>query len=195
MSRPPGRVGEPPLNVQPIGLLDFLDIKNGGRYPQYLENVLLPTWDLRDHYEVTNARAERATAAIYPAAVAGTTVLIPAVEYWRRFVSLTVEFTPLNALDNYFGPVMMQRTGDNLVEALISDQQDVFYSLGGGGVPTGWPNYLAWQNTGAPFVRWIPTTRFWLPPGYRVMSVTASAVNTGANSTLQATYRVVEVKG
>lgn len=40
----------PPLNRQPNGLLDFFGIKNGGRYPQVLDERLQPVVDLLRHY-------------------------------------------------------------------------------------------------------------------------------------------------
>lgn len=39
-----------PLNTLPGGLLDLLGIKNGGRYPEYLQTELQPTLDLFDQY-------------------------------------------------------------------------------------------------------------------------------------------------
>lgn len=42
------------LNRIPWGLLGFLGIKNGGRYPEELSAVLLPTWDLLELYTVAN---------------------------------------------------------------------------------------------------------------------------------------------
>ena len=46
-----------PLNQQPLGLLDFFQAKSGGRvFPEQASEVLMPTWDLRDHYLSTNAQ-------------------------------------------------------------------------------------------------------------------------------------------
>jgi len=39
-----------PINRQPVGLLGFLGIKNGGRNPQTLGEVLVPQWDLSELY-------------------------------------------------------------------------------------------------------------------------------------------------
>lgn len=44
--------GAPPLNRQPLGLLDFFGIKNGGENPRTLGNVLLPMVDLAPLYLV-----------------------------------------------------------------------------------------------------------------------------------------------
>jgi len=39
------------LNRQPVGLLGFFSIKNGGEYPQYLDQILQAGLDVRDLYE------------------------------------------------------------------------------------------------------------------------------------------------
>jgi len=44
----------PPLNVQPLGLLDAFSIKNGGEYPQHLSAQLQPVLDLVKWYDETN---------------------------------------------------------------------------------------------------------------------------------------------
>lgn len=43
-----------PINRLPNGLLGFLGIKNGGRYPDQMGTTLAPTWDLSDLYLGTN---------------------------------------------------------------------------------------------------------------------------------------------
>lgn len=48
--------GPVPLNRQPIGLLDFFGIKNGGRYPVELIDRLQPSIDLLRHYTETAAQ-------------------------------------------------------------------------------------------------------------------------------------------
>jgi len=40
------------LNRQPVGLLGFFSIKNGGEYPQFLDQNLQPGFDVRDLYEL-----------------------------------------------------------------------------------------------------------------------------------------------
>jgi hypothetical protein len=40
----------PPINRTPLGILDFLGIKNGGQYPQTMPAVLSPTWDMHRWY-------------------------------------------------------------------------------------------------------------------------------------------------
>ena len=41
----------PVINRQPVGLLDFFGLKNGGQYPQQLATTLAPTIDLLRLYE------------------------------------------------------------------------------------------------------------------------------------------------
>lgn len=45
------------LNRQPVGLLEFFAIKNGGEYPQQLSTTLQPTLDLEELYEATRIDA------------------------------------------------------------------------------------------------------------------------------------------
>lgn len=45
----------PPLNLQPLGLLEAFGIKSGGEYPQDLLPALQPTIDLNRWYGETNA--------------------------------------------------------------------------------------------------------------------------------------------
>lgn len=40
----------PPINAQPLGILGFLGIKNGGRFPQHFGDNLQPVWDLSQLY-------------------------------------------------------------------------------------------------------------------------------------------------
>lgn len=88
----------PPLNIQPTGLLSFLQIKNGGRYPQWLGEQLVPTWDLAKHYEATNA--QYITSAVANQAAGAQNYLIdPASNYWRHVLWTSVLWTGLNAAD------------------------------------------------------------------------------------------------
>jgi hypothetical protein len=51
------------INRSPRGLLGFLGIKNFGRSPASLSEVLLPTWDLEEIYLASEARWVTNTAA------------------------------------------------------------------------------------------------------------------------------------
>lgn len=57
-------IGQPPINRQPGGLLGFLGIKNGGRNPDQLSNVLAPTWDSAEVYLRTNYILSRINVAV-----------------------------------------------------------------------------------------------------------------------------------
>lgn len=59
----------PPLNVQPLGLLDAFQIKNGGQYPQELDTRLGVNIDLGQWYAETNAQNYRLTTSPLPATV------------------------------------------------------------------------------------------------------------------------------
>lgn len=54
----------PAINRLPQGLLGFLGIKNGGRYPQEIADVLAPVWDLADLYLNTNSETRADVLAI-----------------------------------------------------------------------------------------------------------------------------------
>ena len=71
----------PPINRWPLGLLGFLGIKNGGRYPQHLSELLLPTWDQAFLY--LNAAAEYSAINANPPAVGNTPLFgVPLGECW-----------------------------------------------------------------------------------------------------------------
>lgn len=71
-------LGRPPLNLQPLGLLDHFAIKNGGEYPQDLIPTLQPTMEMGDWYSQVNgqdfdlARATVAGAAVGAGSMAFT---------------------------------------------------------------------------------------------------------------------------
>ena len=52
------------INRLPLGLLGFLGIKNGGRYPQDLGAQLNPTWDLSPLYYNGNSESRADVLAI-----------------------------------------------------------------------------------------------------------------------------------
>ena len=84
-------IGVPPINRIPGGLLGFLGIKNGGRNPDALSNVLVPQLDLTEVYLRTNyvlARIDTTVAAVGFTG-AGT---VPAGQAW--YVSNVFANTP-----------------------------------------------------------------------------------------------------
>lgn len=73
-----------PINRLPLGVLGFLGIKNGGRYPDQPTTNLAWVWSLEDFY--LGANSEFVTATINPAALGSVNALtVPAGELW--FVS------------------------------------------------------------------------------------------------------------
>lgn len=52
------------INRNPFGLLGFLGVKNFGRNPATVSDVLAPTWDLARQYAETNAVIKPLTANI-----------------------------------------------------------------------------------------------------------------------------------
>lgn len=57
------QLGDAPLNLLPLGLLDFFGIKSGGRYPQHLLAELQPGIDLYQHYLALAATTQLFTTA------------------------------------------------------------------------------------------------------------------------------------
>jgi hypothetical protein len=47
---------QPVISRLPLGLLDFLGIKSGGRYPEQLQGTLQPTWDLQPFQTIWDER-------------------------------------------------------------------------------------------------------------------------------------------
>lgn len=99
----------PPLNVQPIGLLNFLGIKSGGRYPMTLDGTLLPTLELFEHYVAANSEEYFATPAAFGTTAAGGVeftstgpsdiiagagaLTVPTSEYWYvQYMALRMNF-------------------------------------------------------------------------------------------------------
>lgn len=71
----------PTINTLPLGLLGFLGIKNGGRYPDELGSLLVPTWDLMELYTAANS-VHRNDNVNVTAVGAFTVVTVPEGEAW-----------------------------------------------------------------------------------------------------------------
>jgi hypothetical protein len=70
------------INRIPSGLLGFLGIKNGGRYPQQLSDVLMPTVNMAPWYIQTNIQSRRATPVNVTAVGFTSYLQVPAGELW-----------------------------------------------------------------------------------------------------------------
>jgi hypothetical protein len=71
----------PAINKLPLGLLGFLGIKNGGRYPQDIADVLAPTWDMRELYTYGNSEIDNVLVALN-ALGSQTYTTVPNGEAW-----------------------------------------------------------------------------------------------------------------
>jgi len=78
------RIGPPPINTLPVGLLDLLGIKTGGEYPRDFPPVLAASLELMPLYLA--ARSERLVATPFTRNATGfsavTDLQVPAGEYW-----------------------------------------------------------------------------------------------------------------
>lgn len=170
-----GPLPPPPLNLQPEGLLDFFQIKNGGEYPQTLANYLMPTIEMRAHYEATNSQKSGPTPIAFATATNTLISLIPAVNFWRRCVSLSLAWVPAAAGDQFQGQLLLVNTITNAAE-LPFPMQPVTLASGVVSYPAAF-NFAA----SAGLQRWqAGFSDFWIPPGLAVMMLEVAGTNAGA---------------
>lgn len=166
----------PPLNLQPQGLLSFLQIKNGGQNPQRLVTDLVPTWDLSRHYLETNALVVETTGIAVATADNTFVQFLAAQNYWRYINWLSWAHIPANALDQFTGwPSMLFPTSSNPI----------------------WLNFQPASAVQAVNAWFAPTSAvlraisgalaqpLWLPPGFRLGMWQYNAVSTGGLATLR----------
>lgn len=153
------------INIQPQGLLGFLQAKNGGRYPQVLADFVQGTWDLRDNYEQTNPVVDRSALPAYANGANEFIRFLGDSEQWLYVIRMSWVWVPANAADTFVGyPAIFDDGGSTtFVEALHP-----VYEL----------NYPAatadlGQRIGA-------IGGFWLPPGWEVGIWKTRAVSAGA---------------
>ena len=76
----------PPINYQPLGLLDAFGVKNGGSYPRELLNTLQPSLELGDWYNYTNAEQLQLTTPVIGSGasvfIASATAVPGQMGYW-----------------------------------------------------------------------------------------------------------------
>lgn len=190
MSRPVDRLPAPPLGIQPIGLLDFLQLKNGGKYPQILESVLLPTWDLREHYVATNAVSTNG-AAIYSAVTGTFTQLIAPVTNWRYVWGSTLKWAPIGATDTFYGQLILRRNSDFFLELPYPNDND--RNVTGGQATSSRTVDFPAAAALVPYYRGF--NPFWVPPSFAIGVLTFSAVNAGGTTTLDLLARLIELRG
>jgi len=76
---------QPVISRLPFGLLDFLGIKSGGRYPDQLLPTLQPTWDLQPFQTIWDERvAFDVSTPLLPAVLnfVPNTIVVPQTELW-----------------------------------------------------------------------------------------------------------------
>lgn len=175
----------PPLNRQPLGLLDFLQIKNGGQYPQRLVTDLVPTWDLRDHYLQVNAVLLEQTGIAIASGNNTYNVISAAVNYWRYCNYFRWSVVPANALDAY--------NGWPAIVAPVSLNAYMLPFEPCGTMETA--NY--WIQPANATLRPVGgNTRdpFWVPPGYALALYQFNAVSTGGLSSIRALTSLTEFR-
>lgn len=186
-------LGAPPINKQPTGLLGFLGIKNGGRYPEQLISALSPTWDTMRHYCAVNGEELRfSTAGTAGATAAGTTLAItaitPAFTITGGFINVPtnewwyVEYAEIT----WALPAEAAATGD------FSFQADLASALSTvPGLLAGWQAGIATQVRAG---RRTATDGFWIGPGARV-GIVSNGNNSVANTGVSGAMRIARFPG
>lgn len=114
------------ISKQPSGLLGFLGIKNFGRNPQSVGEVLAPTWDLQRLYLENETRAAEVVAAIGT----GYNVCLNAQPGEVLFVhDASVAYTTAAGGAASFG--LMRSLQNNLITINVTDVTTVGASTGG----------------------------------------------------------------
>jgi hypothetical protein len=152
----------PVVNRLPLGLLSFLGIQNGGRYPDTLLPALAPVLDLGNHYVNTNREYLTGSSAI--AALASTTIhTVPSGQWW--YCCHASLFTATLGAGQAYGGVLALLDAAGLVTTMLSSS-----------VP-------AVSGAGAVFVN--QARGFWAGPGERLGVYTthlaAGPVSTGVS--------------
>lgn len=168
-----------PLNLQPIGLLGFLGIKNGGEYPQELVNVLSPTWDLMRHYTALNsveiiATTAGTTGVITPGSTIPITGLSPA--------DLTIVTGGIQVPNNECWYLEYSRvTAAFPAEAAAYGDfaWAVTFGAGAATIPGVLAGFTTGSATGSRGVDKTSTDGFWVRPGSRLI-----LTSIGSNSVL-----------
>lgn len=152
----------PAVNRLPLGLLSFLGIQNGGKYPDQLLPALAPVLDLSGHYVNTNREYTGGSAAV--AALASTNmVTVPTGQWW--YCCHASLFTATLGAGQAYGGVLAFQDAAGLVTTMLS-----------GSVP-------AVSGAGTVFVN--SAVGFWLGPGERfgvyTTHLAAGPVNVGVS--------------
>lgn len=171
----------PRLNTIPQGLLSFLGIKSFGENPQYFGAevpIVQPTWDLREHYEVTNAKQNTQELAYNAGASATTVLLNPITAPSQSFVYVTDlrwRFTFQNVADAMSGMPALEDPAFTGVQFVGLSPTEFVYPAGAA---------QAWLGA-------MPNG-FWMPPGARLVWFSRQSVNTGGLATLAFTCRFAD---
>jgi hypothetical protein len=108
----------PVVNRLPLGLLSFLGIQNGGRYPDQLLPALAPVLDLSGHYVNTN-REYLNSGPVGVAAFSATQFFtVPVGQWW--FVALASGVTSALGAGVTYGATIQLTDAAGLVNIVLS---------------------------------------------------------------------------
>ena len=105
----------PPINKHPSGLLGFLGIKNGGRYPQAMTDFLQPVMELRDWYLSANEVAPRVDFQDIDNIGYQAYYTVPISEYWVINQATAFNFGTLIANQKLRLSIASTKPGGNTV--------------------------------------------------------------------------------
>lgn len=176
-----------PLNQQPQGLLDFFQVKTGGTvFPETFSDVLVPTWDLRDHFFSTNAEYQPPKAIAFATATNTAIGVVPAQNFWRWCVSLSLAWVPAAAGDQLLGQLLLNSPTNR--SELPFPAQPV--TLAGA---VSYPSAFNFAASAA-LQRWqAGFSGFWIPPGFAVNILEVVGTNAGA-AVLNASWRIANLR-
>lgn len=85
---PEQRRQAPPINIPPLGLLDFLNLKSGGQNPTMLSGQLQGVWDIQTLYEQGPRERVTGTTTVVVPPVIGVQAIdakftVPQTEFWH----------------------------------------------------------------------------------------------------------------
>lgn len=165
----PIRAASGPIQVQPPGLLGLLQLKNLGRNPHSLDDLVVPTFDLgewylrADQFEASHVPCvPQATGAIGFVAIGfGTAALfeVPSSEWW--YVHTAQLFSgSIPAGDQVIAAAAWREGGSASVAQMVSDPVAVAVST-------------------VDQQLWVSARDFWVPPG-AIFGVVLTRLETAA---------------
>jgi len=187
---------QPPLGAQPAGLLDLLRIRNGGQYPQRLDQNLVPTVELLDHYMQTNALLRTIPAPlVFTTLPADVATILDAESYWRRINWIGLEVSILGvATDSVRGQICMAQPGPVLTYVPLPIMSAPSIMQHASGYWQG-QHFAVIGKAAGPVKANVTVGPVWLPPGWDISLYLDEPTNTSGLSNIVWGMSVTDMKG